>query len=352
MDNGHPIGSTPAPDACEVENICGRALEGRPPTRNEIVALLEVEPGTEQSRTVNAACAEIARRANGGFGYIFAQIGLDADPCPGNCAFCDFAACNRKDGGRSEETPIDMVLHCCELFSENGVNLISLMTSAACSWERYLDIVAQVRAAVGNEVAIMANTRDFTREEGEELADAGADCVYHAVRLGEGRLTDLDEARRWQTIAHAQAAGLGVSSGVGPIYRSPLGESPYRQTKEDIADRMLELARRSLVCGGASGLHAIPGTKMEHIEPFPREKVAIVASIFQLVLGQTTCHGGGGSVHWVDAGLDPRSRDYESDDASLAARIEKWRGQLAADGWTQGTKLRTRIREAAGKAAS
>ena len=331
------IGEGQAPSPEEVGAVCRRVLDGGVAGEEELAALLEVQPGTEQARVLEHAEEALARRGNGGAGYVYAQVGIDAGPCPGNCRFCSFAACNSRGAARAEVAP-EPVLHVSELFAEQGVHLLSVMSSAAYDFERYLELVARIRRAVGDDMALMANTRDLSLQEARALAQAGADSIYHAVRIGEGRITGLDEAARWQTLENARAAGLAVSSAVGPLYQAEQAPSPYRQTRGEVVERMLRVLGLDPFCSGVTGLHAVPGTKMGHVRPWPAAKMRVFAGVFQLAARGGIPFGGYGSVRWVDAGLDPRERGYTSDDERLKARIAKLRRDLEEDGWRLGAR--------------
>lgn len=337
-----PVGTGEPPSVEFVGELCERVLSGEgAATDDELLAVLEVVPGTEQARVLEQAERALAAKGNDGLGYIYAQVGLDARPCPGNCRFCGFAACNRVQQGRVD-FPEDAVLRCCELFAQEGVHLVSLMTTAACSFERYLRIVERAREVVGGEVALMANTRDLAPAEARALKEAGASCLYHAVRLGEGRITGVPEARRWQTLERARAAGLGVSTAVGPVYnaRGFGPESPYRQTGGEVVARMRQVIAAEPFCSGVTSLVAVPGTQMAQIPAFPPEKMHVFGGAFQLAACGRIPFGGYGSVKWVDAGLDPRGRGYSSDDAHLRRHIAKLREQLEREGWHRATCLR------------
>jgi len=328
----NPIGIDAAPTLEQVDGICARVLEGGEATEDELASLLDVEPGTEQANVLDRAQETLARRGNGGLGYVYAQIGIDANPCPGNCHFCNFAACNGLVRG-SAEMPFDQILHLCELFAQNGVHLISVMSSVAYRFERYLKLMELLRDAVGDDVALMANTRDLSPDEAQALADAGADCLYHAVRLGEGVITGLDEATRWETLANARAAGLAISTAVGPLYQPVSPDGPYYQTKKQIVERIMQAIALQPICSGVTSLRAVPGTKMAQVKPCPPEKMGVLGGVFQLAARDTIPHGGYRSIHWVDAGRDPRERGYASDDARLTRRIDEAYRELEADEW-------------------
>ena len=328
----NPIGVDEPPALEEVERLCSKAIDGEVLTRDEIVSLLEIRPNSDQARVLGHAHELLAKRGNGGIGYIYGQIGIDANPCPGNCQFCSFALCNRDDR-EVREVPFEQIAHVSGLFADEGVHLISVMSSAAYRFDRYLELIALIRETIGGNVAIMANTRDLSPSEAEALAQAGANCIYHAVRIGEGTITGLDEERRWETLRNAREAGLDVASAIGPLYQpEPLG-SPYRQAKGDIAKRMLQVVEWEPLCSGVTTLHAVAGTKMAHVQPWPREVMRVLGGVFQLVARDTVHHGGCQSIRWVDAGLDPRERGYGSGDERLRKRIRELHDGLEADGW-------------------
>ena len=332
------VGSAPAPSMEEAGRICRIALDGETPSPAELAAMLEIEPGTPQAALLDETALALARRGNGGLGYLYAQVGLDAGPCPGNCRYCDFAMCNQPATSAGADgvagLPLDDVEHLCRLFADNGIHLVSLMSSAAYPFDLYLEAVRRARAAMGPDVAIMANTGDLSPQRARDLREAGAFCIYHAVRVGEGTITGLPEERRWQTIDNALAAGLRLATAVGPLYRPEPEGSPYRQTKRAIVERMLQVLRYDLVCGGVTKLHAVAGTKMAHVAPWPADKLRVFGGVFNLAAHGRIRHGGGGSILWADAGFDPRSRGYDGDDEALVAKIALNRRALEASGWT------------------
>lgn len=329
---GTPIGTGAAPSIDELTELCQRILDGGEATREELRSALEIEPGTPQAKLLRETERTLAKRGNGGYGYIYTQIGLDATPCPGNCHFCDFAACNKMQRGRAE-VPVDSILHSCELFAEGGAHLISLMTSAAYDFEKYLGVIERARAVVGDDIALMANTRDISLEEAQALRRAGADCLYHAIRLGEGVITGLDEDTRWRSLDNAVAAGLAVSTAAGPVYQSEGPDSPYYQTGEQIVDRMLRVLAYDNICSGVTSLHAVPGTKMENVKPLGKLKMQVVDGVFQLAARGTLPHGGCGSIPWIDAGVDPRARGFEDNDERIRESFAAARARLAQSGW-------------------
>ncbi|WP_296060114.1 hypothetical protein [uncultured Ellagibacter sp.] len=308
-----------------VESIVDRAIEGESPCRDEMLMLMGIDVESAEAAYVRWGAEVLGRRASGGVGQIYAQIGLDATPCPENCAFCSLAARNNSSKGRAE-VPDDEITHYAGVFDEAGVHLISLMATAAYNFEHFLRIVATVRGAIANDMPLMANIGDITFNQAQQLKAAGIQAIYHAHRLGEGTITGIAPERRLATIASAQKAGLALMTAVEPIYQGiPL---------EDIADRMLEVISQKPYCSGVGVLTAVPGTTMANETPYTRRQAAYFASIMRLAAGTSIPFGTGcGNVVWTDAGANPRGRDLSTDPDFLRRDVRRLRKELARDGW-------------------
>ena len=308
-----------------VESIVDRAIEGESPCRDEMLMLMGIDVESAEAAYVRWGAEVLGRRASGGVGQIYAQIGLDATPCPENCAFCSLAARNNSSKGRAE-VPDDEITHYAGVFDEAGVHLISLMATAAYNFEHFLRIVATVRGAIANDMPLMANIGDITFNQAQQLKAAGIQAIYHAHRLGEGTITGIAPERRLATSASAQKAGLALMTAVEPIYQGiPL---------EDIADRMLEVISQKPYCSGVGVLTAVPGTTMANETPYTRRQAAYFASIMRLAAGTSIPFGTGcGNVVWTDAGANPRGRDLSTDPDFLRRDVRRLRKELARDGW-------------------
>ena len=308
-----------------VETIVDRSIEGQAPSREEILALMKLEVGSAEAAYVRWAADVLGRRASSNTGQIYAQIGLDATPCPENCAFCSLAARNTSNEGRAE-VPDGEIAHYAKVFDEAGVHLISLMATAAYNFEHFLRIVATVRGAIADDMPLMANIGDITFNQAQQLKTAGIQAIYHVHRLGEGTITGIAPERRFATIASAQKAGLALMTAVEPIYQGiPL---------EDIADRMLEVISQKPYCSGIGVLTAVPGTTMANETPYTRRQAAYFASIMRLAAGTSIPFGTGcGNVVWVDAGTNPRGRDLSTDPGYLQRDIARLRRDLIRQEW-------------------
>lgn len=353
------------------EELCEKALGGAWLDAGELARLLELSDAAARSRVVTAADA-LSREAAGGRGFVYAQIGVDRHPCPENCRFCAFAACNvsphapgeRAEGaaaGRGEharaaergdraegasvserrgdqvdgaerafETPLDDVVGAARVFSDAGAHLVSLMATAALPFPRLAEMVRAVRGVIADDVAVMVNAADMTRREARMLHEAGAQAAYHANRLGEGVITDISPQTRRATMRAVRDERLALMTGVEPLAR----EFDVRE----VAQRMEEVARAGAWCTGVCVLKGARGTQMEHVAGASRDQARYVAAVLRLAVGTAVPVGCAGGVRWVDAGADPRARGYADGADVLREKVARARAELRRDGWEVGSR--------------
>ncbi len=314
-----------------VRRIVDEAAHGNVPSRSDVIYLLGFDACSDEAAFICARAREIGMKACGGRGFVYAQIGVDQNPCPMNCRFCAFATVNSDsaiENPQLMEVPIERIVHLVELFDAERVDLISLMATAALGFDRYLEIVEAVSGSVSGRVAVMANAGDLTYEQTIALKHAGATCAYHALRLGEGRLTEIKPDTRRQTMENIREAGLQLMTGVEPLY---CGADP-----QEIADVICSMRALGAFCMGACKLTQVQGVELQDMKPASTEYVRYVAAIARLVCGRAVEVGGIGGVVWVDAGCDPRARNYGEDDEVLRENIARARARLEHDGFSVG----------------
>ena len=327
-----------------VEQIADAAREGACPSEDELVYLWGFSPYSAEAAYVCAAARAMTWAAGGGRGFVHAQIGVDRLPCPVDCAWCSFAARNASpaDGGSDADlpdgaggegadalvVPTDEIVSYSRIFDEHGAQLVSLMATAALPIGRYIEMISAVRDAVSDELCIMANYRDVTREEARALYDAGARAFYHARRLGEGQMTGIAPARRYETMENVRAAGLFLMTGVDPVWDGT--------PADEMARCLLGVADSHAWCVGACGVVSPQGKEVaDHLPPRLGE-ICYAGALSRLVCGPDVAVGGAGNAVWVDAGCDARERGYNEGafGERLVAKMADARKQLEKDGWT------------------
>lgn len=308
-----------------VEQLVDATLQGRTLNLEQARQLLALDEDSAEAAYIRWAAERIGRQASGNRGQVYAQIGIDARPCPGACAFCSFSAGNGEFSGDAD-VPLDEIVGYARTFDEAGVHLISLMSTAAYPFDRYLEVVSAVRSAVADDMPIMANTRDLNEEEAHALKDAGAQVLYHAKRLGEGSDTNIAPERRIRTIAAARNAGLTIMSAVGPV--------SARSSIRAIAAGIFEVIGFHPYCSGVGILSNVEGTAFAHVPSVSRARGAFLAAVMRLCAGTSIPFGTGcGNVVWTDAGTNPRGRQTPTDPEILMRDVARLRRELKGRGW-------------------
>lgn len=308
-----------------VERIVDDAVAGRRATRDDLLFLMGFSAHSAEAAYVLWGARTIGRTASRNTAQIYAQIGLDATPCPENCAFCTLAARNAREKGCAE-VPDEDVARYARTFDEAGVHLISLMATAAYGFDHLLRVVSKVRDAVSPDMPIMANMGDVSSDQAQQLKEAGVQAFYHAKRLGEGVITGISPRRRDETMDAVQQAGLALMSAVEPVS----ADTPAPA----LADRMLEVIARTPVCAGVGVLTAVPGTAMGNVKPISCLRGKYLAAIMRLAAGTSIPNGCGcGNVEWADAGTNPRGRDLSCNPDFLKRDVARLRKQLARSEW-------------------
>jgi biotin synthase len=305
--------------------LIDRALEGEELGYEQIEQLFALDAYSQGAYHLQWAAHRVAWRASEGKGLLYSQLGLDANPCAGNCDFCAFARSNNTKTWSDERTlSLDTILAYCRAFSAGGTHLISLMTTAGYNFERFCETVRLVKQAIDSRILLMANIGDFNFEQALALRDAGIDVVYHAVRIGEGQITALSPKQRYQTLTAAKLAGLLLMSGVEPIY--------VGQDSASVIRRMREVAGWDLICSGLGSLRSVHGTKMEDAQPPGAHRQAVLSALFRLLAGLRIPFGSE-NTRWCNGGTNPRDNHLFPPAETISASLRTLRRELESDGW-------------------
>lgn len=296
----------------EVECILDKGLAGEDLTKEEALTLMRVELHSAEAHALMWAGNKLTRDMTGNEATIAVQIGIDHGPCPGNCKFCSFAA-----GAalfEPSELTLDEVVTLAKEQDEAGASALSLMTTAAYDFDKYVHLAEAVKEAVSEDMPVIANIGDFGPEEARRLKKAGICFVYHAKRLREGTDTDIPPERRFATIRAAQEAGLPVGYGVDPV-------GP-EHTYEEIVDEMFT-AKEVSGGGGVFERVPVPGTPLHDRGTLSGPELAKMVAVNRLVVGRTgesvghhecnlLCMCAGSNSVCVEIGGNPRDTAVDS----------------------------------------
>lgn len=260
-----------------LRSVRRRALAGMPARREDVLRLLSFDPDSPEAEALGREAREMARLVSSNTATIWAAIGVDFQPCSMNCAFCSFGEQWGviKEGHSWEKEDI---LREIKRFVQEGAAWIVLRTTEHYGEERVRDLMRAARSLLPEGCALVANTSQLSLKALTALRDSGADGVYHALRLGEGRDTPFDPEGRRAALNRITRAGLLLAHLV-----EPLGAE---HSNEEIADAFLAAqAAGALVCG-VMARNNVPGTPLENAAPVPEKRLAQIAAVTRLCGGR------------------------------------------------------------------
>lgn len=223
-------------------------------TKDQIVALLSTENFSEEYYKLMYRSFSQSRHMYGDKAYIFAQIGINAEPCSVDCRFCSMASSSYSMDSRWKKSKEDILREAAQLKESGLVSDLFLMTTADYSQETFLSIGRSVREIIGADMKLVANVGDFGMDYARKLVDAGFTGAYHIVRLNEGIDTKASVVQREKTIQSIQTAGLELYYCIEPI--GP--EHSYEQ----IADEIIRAQTLGVDVMAAMRRTAVPGTPL------------------------------------------------------------------------------------------
>jgi biotin synthase len=298
-----------------VKNVIDKALSGDILNAEEIALLFEAPLFSYDSALIQSAARRMCEEASNGLAEVHAQVGLDIVPCPRNCRFCSFAACN-KVFTESIELPVEEIMtRVCE-FESDGANAIYLMTTARYPFEKFIEIGQEVRKSLQPDTILVANIDDFSEEQAVKLKDAGFSGVYHALRLGEGRDTTIPPEKRLRTFINAKEAGLFLGTCVEPV-------GP-EHTIDELVEKTIITREASPVYSGAARRIPIPNTELAKYGIVSEARMAHILAVVRLALGyaiQGNCThepnvvgaAAGANLLWAETGSNPRDIEKETE---------------------------------------
>jgi biotin synthase len=298
----------------KVNEIVNKVFDGHFITRGEIAYLLNIDSHSIDGGSIMAAANSITRAASKSKAEVHAQIGLNLSPCPNNCSFCAFAAKNGVFKDRNELS-FEEIGQLALKAEGDGANAIFLMTTHDYPFRKYIQISKEVRSKLKPDTVMIANIGDFGYEEGRRMKDAGYTGIYHAIRMGEGRDTQINPETRLNTIKSARDAGLLIGTCVEPI-------GPEHSIDE-IAEKIL-IGREIKPCySGAMRRISIPGSDLAKYGMISEYRLAFLVAVVRLAMGRQVMGNcthepnllgpvAGANLFWAEVGTNPRDTEAET----------------------------------------
>ncbi len=259
-----------------VEEVLTKGRNGAPLLAEEAMLLMHLAPESRETYALMECADHLSRSLFGKKGEKHLHIGLNVEPCPMDCAFCSLT---KRAGVFTEKTDFSMerILAWAKEGEANGADALNLMSTGTYSFESLLSIGRRLHQEV--RVPLVANARDINHSEGEQLVDAGFVGFYHAVRLGEGKVTPFDPARRIATIRVLHDVGLQWMNCVEPV-------GPEHTAKE-IVDLMILARREGATYSGVMRRINFPGSPMQAHGMISERRMAQMVAVSRLVMGDT-----------------------------------------------------------------
>jgi biotin synthase len=301
--------------------------------REDVLELLSIAVGSvDYYRLLELAEADAHRRF-GNKGQIYAQIGLNASPCPANCGFCSLAK-DVFNPDNSFTLPIENVSGIAGQLAEAGADEIFLMTTADYDNEIFLKCGEAVRKLIPPTMRLVANVGDFDLSYASELRSAGFTGAYHIRRLGEGKDTQLDPRQRIKTLDAIKSSGLELYYCVEPI--GP--EHSYEEIADEIirgrdyeADVMAVMKR---VC--------VPGTALWGRGEIDSDEQAKICAVTELCVKPRRAMGvhepdlkslrAGANQIYAEVSVNPRDLSLKTE-TGRGASVAKAEAMLKETGW-------------------
>jgi len=266
---------------------------------------MEIEDCSPEMYDLFSVANKLTRNMFNDVGEVHAQVGIDFSSCPRKCLFCVFGKASSEHLELSKEEVIARAKE----FEKAGADAIYLMTTAGFDFDRYISIGEAVRKAVSSRVPLVANIDDFGSAEAQELVDKGFTAIYHAVRLREGKDTQIDPKIRIATIKHAKRAGLKIFFCVEPV-------GP-EHTSEEIVDLMFLGKELGVAFSGAMRRTPAPGTPLHRYGEIRWIDLAKTVAVTRIVMGDAAVAHcthepnlpslmAGANLIWAETGPNPR----------------------------------------------
>lgn len=293
--------------------------------KQDAVELLGIETGSKAYYDLLWRSNAYSRSAFSGAGRVFAQIGLDAQPCKVNCKFCSLA---RDAFGKKPiyEATLDETLEKAKGLVDAGAQELFLMTTANYDKEQFLAYGATVKAILPDDMHFVANVGDFDAAYAARLRETGFTGVYHICRLGEGTDTEAPLADRIATLDAIKAAGLEVYYCVEPI--------GAEHTPEELVDEMFRAKDYSVTVMAVMKRICVPGTPLfdrGEISAATLAKICAVATLCvrpKRAMGvhepDELCLMAGANQIYAEVGVNPRDTTNHT---------EQVRGFSVEDAW-------------------
>lgn len=308
-----------------IHSLLSSARHGRLLNKDEAIKLLNIDYRSEDFYELISTANYISRTKFNNKGLVFAQIGINAEPCSVNCKFCSM-------GRDHYSLPVTWrknaaeILSELELFIANGINDLFLMTTADYPVNSFLETSQVIRKHLPDHIRFVANIGDFNFEAARKLKEAGFTGAYHINRLREGIDTTIKPETRINTLNAIRDAGLDLYYCVEPI-------GP-EHTYDELVTEMLRARYYNAQVMAVMRRIPVKGTPLYDKGQIPAielTKIAAVAGIVTLPPRAMNAHEV--TPMTLLAGVNQLYAEYGANPRDTESETEKNRGFSVEQAW-------------------
>ncbi|MDR2624292.1 MAG: hypothetical protein LBC39_06980 [Methanobrevibacter sp.] len=286
-------------------------------TKDDVLSLLNIENGNNEFYYLLEVANRVSRTEYNNKGYVFSQIGLNAEPCSKNCKFCSMAESNYMIDSNFTKTMEDIDEIKQEVYEliGDGTTDLFLLTTEDYPVDEFIKIGAEIKKMLPKRILLVANIGDFDLNTAKKLVEAGFTGAYHVCRLREGIDTDIDPAIRIQTIENIISVGLELYYCVEPIG----SEHIY----DEITDEIIRAKDYNVNIMAVMRRTPVPGTPHGSIKTINALEFAKIAAITRLAVKPSRSMNaheitpltliGGVNQLYAEVGSNPREYKHKTD---------------------------------------
>lgn len=315
--------------------IVDKGLECNGLDENEILDLYRVDPESPLATYIMWAGRQMQMELCDGKAEVHAQIGLNSSTCRHNCLFCSFAACNTVREPNKYEMPVEKVIENAKILTDAGANLLLLLATGNYKMSKAAEMVEAVRKVIDDDMPLLVNFDDMTKEDIRELKKAGANGAYHAIRMRESIDTGLSIESRWETIHNLIDEGMSISTCVEPI-------GP-ENTPEELTEATLRCMSYPNNSAGCGRRITVPGTKIADRGELSDYANAKNVAIYRLAAGKkpvlncaastAMAASAGANLAWAEMGSNPRDTVKKTEEGGRGVSVKEYQRTLRAAGY-------------------
>ncbi|WP_333540851.1 radical SAM protein [Desulforamulus ruminis] len=306
-------------------NLLSSVKQGKLLNQEEAVTLLNIDCRSQDFYELISTANYLSRTQFHNKGLVFAQIGINAEPCSVNCKFCSMGQGHYALPVTWRKEPHE-ILSELELLISSGINDFFLMTTADYPVSEFLEISKIISRHLPDTIRFVANIGDFNLETAKQLKNVGFTGAYHIHRLREGIDTTVNPEIRVNTLNAIRDAGLDLYYCVEPI--GP--EHSY----DELATEMLRARDYHVKVMAVMRRIPVKGTPLYDKGQISAIELTKIAAVARLVtLPQRAMNAHEVTPMTLLAGVNQLYAEYGANPRDTESQTEKNRGFSAEKAW-------------------